>query len=157
MIKSTIGIALAAVALAGCANLESTNLIFGQQETVGLGISGSGPQQGADLTLGYKSTDIAVVPVATKTPDGQILLSAKNVNDSTANSPGGEIDDAFSTLGQFELNVAKDPQTGEKIVPSVGLGKFFATGVAAQYLADGFRHKLAGSAKGTPAPAPTAN
>ena len=48
---------------------------------------------------------------------------------------GAEAKDAFSVLGQFEVD-----SNGRQV--EVGLGKFFATGLAAQKLADGFACKL---------------
>ena len=45
--------------------------------------------------------------------------------------------DALSVLGQFE--VRSSTRTAD-----VGLGKFFATGLAAQKLADGFSDQIAG-------------
>jgi hypothetical protein len=45
--------------------------------------------------------------------------------------------DALSVLGQFSVD------TNSKTA-DVGLGKFFATGLAAQKLADGFSERLAG-------------
>jgi hypothetical protein len=117
--------------LAACGNVEGANLVFGQQQTVGLTIAGSTTDQGAELTLGYKDRNIAVVPVAVKQPDGAFTAVESRVG------PNPDTD-SMSVLGQFELEA--EAGTGA----SVGLGKFFATGLAAQKLADGFAAKLGG-------------
>ncbi len=118
--------------VAGCGNVESAHLIFGQQQTVGLEISATAPEQGASLTLGYSDRNIAIIPVAVKVgEDDFVRLGATNA------TTDGDSNDAYSTLGQFELG------TGGDGTVSVGLGKFFATGLAAQFLAQGFQAKLA--------------
>ena len=124
---------LGLIALGGCGNVDSSHLIFGQQITVGLSISATAPDQGAELTLGFKAKDIAIVPVAVKKNGGYDLMGAET---KTTNGPvTGEIHDAFSTFGQFSMD------TGGNSTVSVGLGKFFATGNAAQVLAQGFQNK----------------
>ena len=118
--------------VAGCGNVDSAHLVFGQQQTVGLEISATAPEQGASLTLGFSDRNIAIIPVAAKVgEDDYIRLGATNA------TTDGDSNDAFSTIGQFELSTGKDGTA------SVGLGKFFATGLAAQFLADGFKAKLA--------------
>lgn len=125
--------------VAGCGNVDSTHLIFGQQQTVGLQISATAPEQGASLTLGFSDRNIAIIPVAVKgrdpdAPEGDRYQRLGSTNNLTADS---DINDAYSTIGQFEMN------TGKNGTASVGLGKFFATGLAAQFLAEGFKAKLA--------------
>jgi len=114
--------------LGGCATSNpSMPLIFGQSHTVGLSIAGSATDQGADLTLGYKDKNIAIVPVTVKQSDGNSTqIKASATKDHL---------DALSVLGQFELNSSATQA-------NVGLGKFFATGMAAKTLADGFKAKL---------------
>lgn len=124
---------LALTALAGCGNRDSSHLVLGQRIIVGLTISGSAPEQGAELSLGYKDHNIAVIPVAVKKEDGAYQPLGSFDEAATGTDPAS---DAYSTLGQFELS------TGEDGTVSVGLGKFFATGVAAQTLADGFKENL---------------
>ena len=103
---------------AGCASAPKV-LVFGQVQNVGLSISGSAPEQRAEMTLGYKDYNIAVIPtdVSSEASDG--------------------FKDALSVLGQFDLN-AKNEGASQ----GVGLGKFFATGLAARVLAEGFACKL---------------
>jgi len=124
---------LGLIALAGCGNADSSHLVFGQRIIVGLTISASAPEQGAELSLGYKDHNIAVIPVAIKKEDGT-YQPLGSYNDAPANVAPAS--DAYSTLGQFEMN------TGEDGTVSVGLGKFFATGIAAQTLADGFKESM---------------
>lgn len=114
-----IGIAVVAAAL-GCTT-EPKVLVFGQSQNVGLSVGGSAPEQRAEITLGYKDYNIAVIPTS-------VLSKAPDAN--------GEWEDSLSVLGQFEL----DAEAGTE--NSVGLGKFFATGGAARTLADGFRCKV---------------
>ncbi|MCR9070091.1 MAG: hypothetical protein NXI18_00065 [Alphaproteobacteria bacterium] len=128
--------ALNCLVLAACGNVNGADLIFGQQEAVGLTISGSAPQQGGGLTLGYHSLDIAVVPVVVETPDGAKVVKGETKSlDDQGDSAGG-LSDALSTIGQFDLD------TGTAGTVSAGLQKFFATGNAAQILAQGFAEKM---------------
>jgi len=131
--------AFAALGLAGCATSQNMPLIFGQSHTVGIAISGSATDQGADFTLGYRDRDFAVVPVTVK----------QNNGDSTQVKAIASADhqDALSVLGQFEV-------TSSTNSANVGLGKFFATGIAAKTLADGFAAKLGAASieKATPTP-----
>jgi hypothetical protein len=123
-----LGAALGLIALVGCGNTDSSHLVFGQDIVVGLTISASAPEQGGELTLGYKDRNIAVVPVAIKDETGKyISLGGYGQAPGEADLPS----DAFSTLGQFEM------RTGQDGTVSVGLGKFFATGIAAQNLSAG--------------------
>ncbi|MCL1037360.1 hypothetical protein L2750_09350 [Shewanella submarina] len=138
-----ITLAFASIAIlgltCGCAtNGVNMPLVFGQSHTVGVSMSGTTADQGVDLTVGYKDKDIAIVPVTVKQANGDSTLIK-----STAENH----QDALSVLGQFELNT--DAKQAE-----VGLGKFFATGLAAKKLADGFAHKM-GLPKKTQQPQPS--
>lgn len=127
---------LICLVLTACGKNEGADLIFGQQESVGLTISGSAPQQGGGLNLGYSSLDIAIVPVVVETPDGAKVVKGETKSlDDQGNSAGG-LSDALSTIGQFDLD------TGAAGTVSAGLQKFFATGNAAQILAQGFAGKM---------------
>ena len=116
--------------LTGCSTVENMPLIFGQSQTVGISISSSAADQGGEFTLGYKDRDIAIVPVTVKQSNGDSTLVKSTVSNSQ---------DAMSVLGQFEINTGTHANNA-----NVGLGKFFATGVAAQQLATGFKKKLGG-------------
>ncbi len=128
---NAIWAAFGTLALAGCGNVDSAHLVFGQQNTVGLDISATAPEQGATLSLGFKDRNIAIIPVAVSNGGTYERLGSTNMTD------GSDKNDAYSTLGQFDL------ATGKNGTASVGLGKFFATGIAAQKLAEGFAKKLA--------------
>ena len=126
------GWVLMTLLVSGCAEFpKNMPLMFGETISFGVSIAGSAGEQGVDVTLGFKTRDIAIVPVAVETKEGTIeKLTASIVDGNT---------DAFSVIGQFDSKT--DGGTGE-----IGLGKFFATGSAAQVLADGFRAKLSGNA-----------
>jgi len=135
---------LAALAAGGCASGPNPPLIFGQTQTVGLFIGSAAAQQGADLVLGYKDEDIAIVPVSIHQPDGR--------NTQLTAEVGGETDrstDAYAVFGHFGLGATATPtavpaESGGSAAP-LRLGKFFATGLAARYLADGYQCRLAGT------------
>ena len=114
------------IMICGCAKYTNLPLMFGQSHTVGITISGSTTDQGGEFTLGYRDKDIAIVPVTIKQNSGDSTLVKSTVQNSQ---------DAMSVIGQFELSSG----TADG---NVGLGKFFATGLAAQKLADGFKEKL---------------
>ena len=143
--------------IAGCTSLpENMPLVFSQTITFGASIGASPTEQDVDVTIGFKSRDVAVVPVTTG-KNGVKLLNAKITNIESAEkasvSPdgvteytnpknSGESFDALSVFGQFSS--ATDASTR-----SVGLGKFFATGAAAQVLSQGFQDCLgAGTCNG---------
>jgi hypothetical protein len=133
---------LAALSVAACGNLRGANLVFGQQHTVGLSIGGSTTDRGAELTLGYKDRDIAVVPVAVDQPSDGMLIPITSTNPGP--NPGDRtFADSQSVIGQFSLNGGANPG------PQFGLGKFFATGLAAQKLAEGFADRMRGSQTNT--------
>lgn len=118
-----------------CACQTSPTLVFGQSHTVGISIGGSASDTGAELTLGYKDRDVAIVPVAIVPAKGT-TGTTQMVNSTVGSASGtGQDSDALSVLGQFEVSAGAQSQ-------NVGLGKFFATGLAAQKLADGFSCKL---------------
>ena len=126
------------VLLGGClalpACLPNFPLVFGQAHSLGVTINGSPARQSAELTLGYRDLDVAVVPVTAIQPNG-----ATTQLKSTANAcPNQQYEDALSVLGQFEVSSKSE-------TPQISLGKFFATGTAAKKLADGFAAELAGS------------
>ena len=60
----------------------------------------------------------------------------RGINPTTG---GGKFSDAMSVFGQFQVN------TNAGVATNAGLGKFFATGLAAQDLAVGFRDWQRGS------------
>lgn len=142
-INSCLLVATLFLVFSGCAPNANTLLLFGQTQTLGVTINGSTTQQGAELTLGYRDLDIAIVPVTVAPQGGGNIIELK------ADATGTQKDvshDALSVLGQFNANVTSSS-------PGVGLGKFFATGLAAKRLADGFAHQLGAPASDAPAAA----
>ena len=130
---------LVPVALGGALSACSTSpvLVFGQSHSVGITMGGGASDAQAELTVGYKDRDIAVVPVAIVSKDGAVNKDTIAVRSTvgSAGQGGSQDTDALSVLGQFQVNAKSQ-------TPDVGLGKFFATGLAAQKLADGFACKL---------------
>ncbi len=113
------------LSIAGCATKQNLPLVFGQAHTVGISMSSNISQQGGEFTLGYKDWNFAIVPVTVSQADGgntQIKAVATEQHQ-----------DALSVLGQFDVKAKEG---------DVALGKFFATGMAASKLADGFKAKL---------------
>jgi len=117
------------LALGGCSVPENQPLIFAQGHILGISAMTTGSQPTPELTLGYRDLDVAIVPVIA---NGRLLQS------DAVDKNGNHFPDAYSVLGQFNVNTA----TG-----SVVLGTFFSTGGASRNLATGFANQL----KGTPA------
>src|SRR5258708_5960237 len=109
--------------IGGCVKDVNPPLLFGQTQTLGVTINGTAATQGAELTVGYRDYDIAVVPTTVTQGTGQVTQIK-----ATA---GTDYTDGLSVIGQFEANAKSSS-------PEVSLGKFFATGLAAKVLADGF-------------------
>jgi hypothetical protein len=114
-------------ALSGCNTPDNAPLVFYQATTLGISASSTGAQATPELSLGYRDTDVAIVPIAAYGKPVRSVLPGGN---------GQTFQDALSVLGQFQVNTAAGA------APNVGLGKFFATGAAAKRLADGFAHQL---------------
>lgn len=110
--------------LVGCGS--TLPLVFTDKTTLGIEASGGG--EGApEISLGFKTTSVAVVPVAVRRQgeNGAVAevvpLQAHAANGST---------DAYSTFGNFTTDTSAGAATA-----TVGLGRFFATGIAAQNIA----------------------
>jgi hypothetical protein len=135
MIGTRFAISISApLAIAACGAVDNPPLVFTETNNIGITVASSPASQGGELTLGYRSLDLAVVPVTVTQADG----SATNLFVDVRSADGGEATDTLSVLGQFEANAQAPAAT-------VGLGRFFATGLAAQKLADGFGQKLSKS------------
>jgi hypothetical protein len=129
ILKRTIMISIG-VTLAGCSTGQTPPLFFAQTHTFGVGIRGSAGEQGANLTLGYRDLDVALVPVAVTDASGRVMPLQGSAGNQTI---GGT--NALSVFGQFNADVAA-------VSPSANLGTFFTTGLAADKLADGYRAKM---------------
>ena len=119
---------LASLPLGACATGpdQSLPLVFARTQTAGVSVAGSVPDQGAHLTIGYSDRNLAVVP--TTTAKGDPIKSVATEGDQP-------FEDAYSVLGQFELNA-----NAQSV--NAGLGTFFSTGMASRTLAEGFRCKM---------------
>lgn len=114
-------------------------LVFMKSDVVGIDISGSIAEKGAQFTLGYTGRNIALIPVVAESR-GHAFTTLLSTNADGRNA------DAYSVLGQFKANSATAKLR-------LGLDRYFATGVAAQNLADGLQAAIAGV---QPVPATTA-
>lgn len=142
--------ALTALALAGCASDFPKNmpLIFGESITVGIGVGASATDQGGDFTLGFKSKDVAIIPVVIYDKDDKQMPAHATVTETRTNEEVTATEgdkktvtrtpeirivnhDSYSVLGQFDSSTDGSNKR-------VGLGKFFATGNAAGQLSAGF-------------------
>ena len=117
--------------LLGCTQGQNIPLVFAQTESVGITINTGATQTSPELTLGYRDVDAAVIPVTYSPSSGSVSPLLGKIWTS-----GGENDDALSVLGQFSVSAQASGAC-------VGLGKFFATGLAAKKLTDGFATDLA--------------
>lgn len=115
-------------------------LVFGEDISLGISMGGSTTSQGAELTLGFKSKDVAIIPVvaASGTDLTKIQGEVNNMGTPSGVPYASTQKDAYSVLGQFGTTTDNN---GKRI----GIGKFFATGRAATSLADGFSKALAAS------------
>ncbi len=64
-IRTTLPLLASFGLLAGCYPMEQAPLVYASKSTVGLNIAAGTPENpGLDLIIGYKATDVALVPVA---------------------------------------------------------------------------------------------
>jgi hypothetical protein len=161
--RRLILICLCAV-LSGCSTSDNLPLVFMQTTTVGISASATAAQAAPDLTLGYRDVDVAIVPVVagghsvrgvspagadgtpTDSPIPPVQVAA-TLSNAGGKSPA--YTDALSVFGQFTVNTG---QGSNATTPTVGLGKFFATGLAARNLASGF---ATWQSQGVKPPSPT--
>lgn len=114
-------------------------LVFMRNDVYGIDLEGSLAGQGAHFTLGYTSRNTALIPVVLRGADGQ---PTRLLADGT----GTGWRDAFSVVGQFRA----DSQTTRA---GVDLGRYFATGLAAQNLGSSIQAGVARGAAAQPATA----
>ena len=64
MTRSVImsGWALVAFGLQGCTSGPEIPLVFAQSDTFGMSVSGSVTNRAAEITLGYRGNNVAIVP-----------------------------------------------------------------------------------------------
>lgn len=142
--------------LAGCANIPHNNvLLFGTDTKVALDISSAATQGGApQITLGYRRAEAVWMPLVannqTCDDDGncrtETALNGKNNNNDQDKAAGvaimtgvdfktGNGRDAYSVFASFGAKFSGQAGVGD-VGASGGLAQFFATGIAAQRLAE---------------------
>lgn len=103
--------------------------MFGASNVYGVSIGANVAETGAEFVVGYKGGDIALIPVsAIQKGGGEEAVGAAKSDTHK---------DSYSVIGQFDGNAGRSPG-GAK----AGLGKFFATGTAAQNIAHGFAKQM---------------
>ena len=137
--------------LCACSTAPAPPLFFGEQVTVGINIGTVAGTQGVDFTLGYKDQDVAVVPVGAVSGGQGQAVTAHTRDGADTDTPADV--DALSVFGQFEGQGAQ-PAGGGPTTRKVALGRFFATGLAASNLAEGYRDGWASRSGGALAAAP---
>lgn len=125
---SALAAILALSVLTGCGAGQESPMVFMQRDNVGLLVSGSAVDAGATINVAYEGKNIAIIPVSYEESPGK----RRRV---TAESHTG-FRDTLAVFGRF----TKEGKTGTQI--SSGLGKFFATGLSALNISDGFGASL---------------
>ena len=162
------------LSLAACNPLtDNEQLIFGQSHSVGLNIDVTAPNQGVKLSLGFQDYDLAIVPVLGTVEnfdaDGNrvskmeaVAHAIRGCESPRADEQDEQIEDVstrvqdhcskdtLSVFGYFGLDAGSSPER----TAGVGLGKFFATGFAADSVAKGFEAYLGGGGNPNKPPAP---
>lgn len=65
MNRTIVAAVLAAPTLAGCYPMEQAPLVYASKSTIGVGLAAGTPENpGLDVTIGFKETNVALVPVA---------------------------------------------------------------------------------------------
>lgn len=146
--RMTLLLTLPALALAGCSSTKS-QLFFGEAVNFGVTINTGPSADGLDFNLGYKDRSIAIVPASVMSQGQSYTIDAQSQD------PDGEVKDALSVFGQFKSAGSPSPDTtgaagtppaadaaaaaAKAVRRSVTLGRFFATGIAATNLAEGYK------------------
>ena len=118
------------VGLSACTDPANAPLFFSQTQTLGVGVGTGNAGGPADVTVGFKSQNVAVVPTiaGSESAPGRIEANASGATD------------ALSTFGSFESQASSD---------GVGIGQFFATGLSSQRIAQGLGCAAAAKAGAT--------
>lgn len=123
----------AALLLAGCATGNGeVPLMFASSDVIGISIGANMKDTNGEFVVGYKGNHVAVVPVSAVKNGKEEFIGSEVLNDE------GELHrDSFSILGHFDVSAER-----RKKGINAGLGKFFATGIAAHNVAIGFSQKM---------------
>lgn len=115
--------------LAACSSTRE-NLLFVETYDLGIGIHPAPTTGMIQFNVGFKATDLAVVPIASVEGDGHV--NQRRAKSKNADNVGLE-KDAVSVFAQFRNGT--QPVSGAAGTHQVGIGRFFSTGVAAVNLA----------------------
>lgn len=136
--------------LGACAS-NRENLLFVETYDLGIGLHPTPTTGVIQFNIGFKATDLAVVPVAGVESDGRINQRRAKSHDGAAIEQ-----DAVSVFAQFRNS--SSPDTGNNANAAnhrVGIGRFFSTGVAAVNLARAYECGMQPDGKCPPAIAQT--
>ena len=123
---AALGCLAVSLVVAGC-NRNRDNLLFVDTNVLGVQATAGGAQ-GTSARLGYANLSVAKVPIVARDE------VTGHPHQLTVNRGGIGNSGTYSVFAQFDAN-----NTGQ----NVGLGRFFATGFAAQALAEGWQDRLA--------------
>jgi len=133
------------VVLAGCATPEHTNtLVFGTTTKFALDVSVT-PTGAPDFTLGYKRHEGVWMPLLANSKTGDDSVPAECDKEKSdclfqGKDENGKKVDTYSVLASFGAkfgggSTVEGDAAGANVQASGGLAQFFATGIAAQKLA----------------------
>jgi len=123
------------VALTGCGS--TMPLVFLDKSSAGIAVS---TDNGLDVSVGFNTISISLVPVAVRQKDKEGGVTAIE----SLQAEDGPKKDAYSTFGNFTTDTNADAKTAST---SIGLGRFFATGMAAQNISTKVGEALVEKAK----------
>ncbi len=152
---TAIALAVAGVGLAGCSQMtkHSNTLVFATDTFGGLKV-GSDANKIPLIEIGYSRQEGAIIPVLANTgaeADGDLVpCPASTIEQAGAPTPvditnledckfiathDGVSQDSYSTLASFGGEAGADVDATGKTGGKVTIAQYFATGIAAQYLA----------------------
>lgn len=148
--KTRVASALLLPLLLGACASNRENLLFVETYDLGIGLHPTPTTGMVQFNIGFKATDLAVVPVAGVESDGRINQRRAKSHDASAIEQ-----DAVSVFAQFRNSSSPDTNNNANATNhSVGIGRFFSTGVAAVNLARAYECGMQPDGKCPPAIAP---
>lgn len=146
--KAAVVVTLVLPALLAACSSTRENLLFVETYDLGIGIHPAPTTGMIQFNVGFKATDLAVVPIASVEGDGRV--NQRRAKSKNADNAGLE-KDAVSVFAQFRNGT--QPVAGESGQHQVGIGRFFSTGVAAVNLARAYECAMLPADTCTPCPA----
>lgn len=148
--KTRVASALLLPLLLGACASNRENLLFVETYDLGIGLHPTPTTGMVQFNIGFKATDLAVVPVAGVESDGRINQRRAKSHDASAIEQ-----DAVSVFAQFRNSSSPDTSNNANATNhSVGIGRFFSTGVAAVNLARAYECGMQPDGKCPPVIAP---